>query len=666
MSLFIESDEDEAPDVKRQKLDDLESESAYELSSDSEWDDIDLPPPPDEIESSTSNRPPPVADRPPPGTVSIPDSFTIPIDTQVLRQKRLAHIETKKKKVALHNLGLVLYILYARHRNLLLAAKNVHRSMKKLLPSSLTKKVKTLFKSLQNGSSDLDVQLIYILKYFLKWFRLNFKIVSNGLRVLGYLPNKSSEDYFVNNSTPIRDEKDMIHVVKKFKHNRDVAAQIFTGLLRSVGFNARLVFSLPVLSSKDKSLQPKLNMAKLERNKDYDLLYPYFWTEVVNPIDDSEIIILESCAFHDEEKRLSRVSRIRKRRNSFCPIYFPVQDQFNSMKMNYVISLDSNGYILDTSARYMKNISYRWFDRLDLRSETGRSYLLFQSIIRSLNRNTGPVVPVHKEMECLRYLGLSNYDIPQTKAAIKRNPNFTTFDSLRYDEVIAKDTTPLTKTAGRELFPVFFRNCVIVGKSEQQWKFLGRSVRPEEINKEIKSTRSLLPRTIARKRIFNLNILNKAPELNSVKLYSFGQTCPYIKPKVNYSSSTSLAILPRNKFGNIEIYKPNMVPDDCTWIQLSEIEKCLREKLNNIQFVPVITGFSFKKNGFAIPLKNGVIVLDSDVKRVKHLWLSYKIEQYRLMKEQKLNVVLDTWRELLKKLKIKSRLDATYNPVEHL
>lgn len=76
------------------------------------------------------------------------------------------------------------------------------------------------------------------------------------------------------------------------------------------GFEAKLVFSLPVLSTKKLTkMQPKLNQKILSVNKDNDLLYPYFWTELVNPMNPSEIFVIETQCFQEEEKQLTRLKR---------------------------------------------------------------------------------------------------------------------------------------------------------------------------------------------------------------------------------------------------------------------------------------------------------------------------------------------------------------------
>lgn len=631
-------------DTKRQKVESEDDFSDFDLSeSDLEWEDI-LP----EVTDKEDR----------------PENFSIQLNDDTHKKDRIRRIiENKNRKLSIHNLGLLSYMLHAHLRNKLINDKHVQKTLKKLLPEDLIKRVKKLKKSIAKEAKDSDVQLIYIVKYLIKWFRLNFKITCNGLRVLGFVPNDNYDEYFMKNTPEFTNLKLFISLVKKFNHNRDFGAQIFTGLLRALGLEARMVFSVPVLQAKSKKYQPKLDKEKLERNKDFDLLYPYFWTELINPINPRELLVIETCTFHDKDKRLLRVPRFSHSLKSYVPLFYPVQDQFNDMTMTYVMSLDNNNHILDVSSRYMKNICYRFFHKIDLRMESGKSLLLYLSIIRILNRGieqdeewvNKKLDYVNKELDCLRWLGTHNFEVPQTKSAISRNPNFTTPDTLRYDEVLNGDK-PLTKvTISGIKTPVFFKSSVIVGKSEQQWKFLGRSVKPELIGSFIKTTRSLLPRTIYRRRLYELNINNNQPELNTVKLYSFAQTCTYIKLQVHQGQ------LPKNKYGNIEIYRDSMVPDGCTWLKLSGIESILSEKSNtSIKFVPVVTGFKFNKLGYAIPDKTGVIVLSGDVDRAKKFWLDAKIRQQKLQRKLKEEVALHNWYQLIKRLKIKKRLIKDY------
>lgn len=672
-NLFVlESSDDENGSRKRQRLD---LDDSCELDIDdtdfSEWEDIAVSGP------------------------ALPESFSINIESdneEKLRQHkrdRLKELMRRKRiRLGLQYLSIVSYTLHLKKRNQLIASRKVLKKLKKLVPETIGTKLSQLRRLLKQYEesknievkSEADKLLVYILKYFIKWHRLNYKINSNGMRVLGYLPEgESPEGYYPSNSPAISSTSELMSVIKGFKHNRDTGAVIFTAILRSLGFNSRLVMSLPLLStSKHVKLQPKLDGEKLDRNKDNDLLYPYYWTELVNPLDSSEIFVIETMCFYEEDDRLVRLLRYSTTKvtknsldNYFTSTYFPKTDQFNQMPPSqYIFSIDENGFLLDVSPRYIEDISYRYFNKLDLRTESGRTALLVQSLIRYFNQNKTYKPSDNSELDLLRLVALVNYSLPSTFTSIKRSPNFVTHSTLLYNEVI----DPSLQNVGKVKFdkwksePVFFKNSVIVGKSEQQWKFLGRSILPTQLNNPIKTTRGYQPRTIYRRRIFNYNTINNMDESNETKLYSFSQTCPYIKEVVTYINGE--AILPRNKYGNIEIFKETMIPDGCIWLKLTGIEKILNDYRRfpkdysmdeGIKYVPVVIGFDFRaKAGRAIPVKEGVLLLKEQEVIAKRIWIRGKIKLNRLNMKRKEELALRGWHVFLRRLEIKQRVDSHY------
>lgn len=653
MSLFIEDDpEDEESSylnhTKKRRLN-------WDILSDldlSDWEEIPLKP----IETIPSLA----FETPSEAIEALPEDLVViisPPSTAPSSERIKQIIQDRKRRKSLLYLGITTYTTHAKQRNSWLSEKKVMKAAKKLLPKSLLEHVKKYRRSLAEKSLDLDVQLIYILRYLIKWFRLNFKFDSNGIRNLGYLPEHAKpEEYFPNKGPSISSPSSFIKMLKRFKHNRDTAAQVFTCLLRSLGLEARLVFSLPVLP-KTRVLQPLVDHKKLNSNKDNDLLYPYFWTELVNPSDPSEIIVLEACCFHDDTKRITRLSRYNGDiSNSYTSIFYPEQNQYNQMNMQYVIALDNDNLILDVTSRYRKDVAFRWFGKLDLCTDDGRSCLLFQSLLRYFNSQLEYAISTNKELSALRKLALSNYTTPTTFSALKRNPNIVTPSTLRLSEVIPVNA-PILKyiNLNSKRIPLYFRNEVVVGKSENQWKFLGRSVKPNEL--PIKKAR-VIPRTIYNRRVYNNNVANDQAELNQVELYSFAQTCPYICLEVVDD------ILPRNKYGNIEVFHPCMVPKGCTWLKLTHIEEILTKhktrRLNipngeAIQFVPVVVGFKFSANN-AIPMKGGVIVLNQQEILAKKVWLYGRIQ----MDKKDPMIALRAWDGFLRRLRIKNHLEKEY------
>lgn len=594
-------------------------------------------------------------------------------------------IKTRKvnrtKRLAIHNMGMIAYLVMAWKRNQLIQSKRVLKVLKRLVPKLLMadhiKPFKKLLVAPKNPQdSNADTRLIYILKYLIKWFQLNYQVDSNGLRVLGYVPDSSGpdssdpKDFFPPPpKTRIGSVSDFLRVIKRFKHNRDTGSLIFTGILRALGFEARMVFSVPLLSpsSTAGSTQPKNDLQLLRTNKDNDLLYPYFWTEVVNPLNPNEILVLEPICFHEQHKQLLRNRRITGSTYSFRKDMDYI-DFFNPCQRNplnimppsqYVASIDSKGLILDVSPRYMTDVAYRYFGRLDLRSDTGRSTLLFQTVLRRLNGGVVYNEWDNKELDTLRNIAFANLTLPKSLSGLRRNPNIVTKQTLRYNEALRDKSRSLTKIKLKDGYKVkvYLGKQVLYGRTEYQWKLLARSVRPDQIEHPIKSKNNL-SRTIKRKKLDGL----LSP------LYNFEQTCPYIKQEVCNGK------IPRNQYGNIEIFNSVMIPTDCTWVKWTYVERILgsynkkkKENATNplIEYVPVVVGFDFKsKPGHAIPIRHGVLVLSTQLFLVKHIWFSGKLmidrHNIRLKKMNSLN----HWRTLLSQIRIKKRLDLQYGTIQ--
>lgn len=604
------------------------------------------------------------------------------------QKKHRQRVRAKRVRSSIHSLSMMSYLLHLRHRNRWLNDKMVRKRLRNLLPEKLLKQNKTLWKTSKKGlTAETDELLVYILKYVLKWFRKNYRLDSNGLRVLGYSGAKKNA-CFPNNASKIDSPRALASVCRTLKHNRDTGAQILTAVFRAMGFEARVVFSVPLLLLLGAPEQPDLHPNHV-KNGDSDLLYPYFWTEVVNPLDDSDIFVVDALCSHEEKKQFQRLKRYTRRAvkkstigHYYTGIFSPVSDQLNVMvPMQYVVSIDSGGLMMDASPRYMANISYRYFHKLDLRTDAGRSAMLFQSLLRIFNTRKTYSDADNAELGTLSLVALQNYDIPTTFSAMKRNANLVTPGTLRYNEALDYANTEsigsvslLDKRSGKQKSaPLYFKHAVFLGRSQQQWKFLGRSVRPEEEALPIKTTSALQPRSMLRKRQMGTNLLG-ITQKTQTPLYGFHQTCPYIKKTV-FLDENGRKALPRNEYGNIEVFGPNMVPDGCVWVDLSSIEVILMNHnrgsfrsvsvAEKIEYVPVVVGFSFRtKIGRAIPVKRGVMVLKEQEVAAKKAWLYGKLTMDRKAGELQALRALQGWNSVLRRLRVRRALAERYGGVE--
>lgn len=79
----------------------------------------------------------------------------------------------------------------------------------------------------------------------------------------------------------------------------------------------------------------------------------------------------------------------------------------------------------------------------------------------------------------------------------------------------------------------------------------------------------------------------------SLDVYGYWQTMPYVPPKVVNGK------IPRNEHGNVYMYQPQMVPDNCVHLKLPGVFNIARKL--DIEAVPAVTGWDFR-GGRNVPL----------------------------------------------------------------
>lgn len=137
-------------------------------------------------------------------------------------------------------------------------------------------------------------------------------------------------------------------MTKRFRGSRDLSAQGFTALLRSIGLDARLVCSLqPLDFTSNTSIEdnpfgetPPDNAAPTSPANNTCSAYPTYWTEVWDPyarrwisVDAVVLQLIETATL--------------RRKSKFEP---PLKDPANSLR--YVVAFDPSGHAVDVTRRY--------------------------------------------------------------------------------------------------------------------------------------------------------------------------------------------------------------------------------------------------------------------------------------------------------------------------
>ncbi|CUM65136.1 uncharacterized protein PRCAT00002763001 [Priceomyces carsonii] len=475
--------------------------------------------------------------------------------------------------------------------------------------------------------------------------------------------------------------------VTHFRGSRDLGAQGFVSLLRSLGLNARLIFSLqppdytsirPTESHSTKvhkkplkqndliqrfrSLNSKakiLNMLRLKSatvsTNDEDQMfedapYPIFWAEVWNRYSKKWVSV---------DPIVLRVIEIppMRRKSKFEP---PLSEPRNQLL--YAIAFDRLGGVKDVTRRYSqfynaktvkKRISFKpeyehWYNRVIKAAN---------SSLRRPNR-----LDVF-EMKEFHERDLAE-GMPNNLSDFKNHPLYALESQLKQNEVIyPKDdssrvgTFRSKTTKASDVIPVYKRSRVHTLRSAKAWYLRGRVLKVGAQPLKIR----------IRKSNADDNESEGNDDDESERLYADFQTKMYIPPPIIDGK------IPKNVYGTIDIYTPTMIPKngyliDTTGKYSMKIAEKAAKSILNIDYARAVVSFDFGKNGKhnrTPTAKEGGILIDVLNKEAMVAVMDALLEeeQEREAKLVELNT-LRNWKFFLTKLRILDKLNREHGAIE--
>lgn len=483
-------------------------------------------------------------------------------------------------------------------------------------------------------------------------FREMFQITEIGLRRALWAEDKADlQDYQLpRNIDNCLDKAEFRKAASSLKGSRDVGAQLSCALLRSVGVDARLVCSLqplPFLTGgptlpKPRQTKPASSMRQSRAETIKESPHPVYWVEILDvghqkwqPVD----VLVTGTHF--------RPTKLEP----------PANDPRNTL--SYVIAFEEDGTAKDVTRRYAKAYN----------SKTRRM------------RIDGPVVPSSMEgakwwrkvMRRYRHraltttldqiedaelnAALAREPMPRNVADFKDHPIYALERHLRRHEVLVPEAQVVgTVGAGSKgpLEKIYRRKDVRVARSVDKWYRMGR-----EINVGAEPMKVLRKRKVARnkKRAFNYD---EPPESSSdedpvlgidpakgTPIFTFDQTHLYVPPPVVNGR------IPKNKFGNLDVYVPSMVPAGGTHIAHPRAGHAAH--VLGVDYAPALMGFDWKgRKGTAI--YNGVVVPQDAAEGVWATIQGFEDIEAQAEEEKRRRRALLTWKNWLRTLRIRRRL----------
>lgn len=476
--------------------------------------------------------------------------------------------------------------------------------------------------------------------------------------------------------------KDFLRSATLLEGDRDVGAQLLVALLRLLGLTTRLVCSLQPLSLSvnknntaviieeqvssesdnhhlpDEDItqrQPKRQPRGLSRPKlgvpsrRPPPTRPKPQIKLVEPIVQSPYPIYWAEVFDPAAQKWYPVDPLVTDTVNRADMFEPPQSEADNT-LSYVVSFEQDGSARDVTHRYTRQFNAKVRKS---RVDSIPSGALWWSKIMKLyksryNRNRNAI----EESE-LAQRALSE-GIPSNVSDLVGHPLFVLERHLRKDEIIQPlrecGTIRVGKTQPPVVEKVYPRKHVLRLKSSLAWYMRGRQVKVGE-----------QPLKMVEKRSLHTTTDDDQESDNSYKmiqegLYAEHQTDVYVPDLV------SNGIVPKNAYGNVDLFQPSMLPPGSSHIPTRDAEKIAQ--LLGIDYAIACTGFDHTNRGMTVPIKTGVVVASEFVEAMQAVQEAVLAEAEEEAKREKTLIALRRWNQFLRSLRIKDHVDRRYVATE--
>ncbi|CAG4964616.1 unnamed protein product [Parnassius apollo] len=296
--------------------------------------------------------------------------------------------------------------------------------------------------------------------------------------------------------------------------------------------------------------------------------------------------------------------------------------------VTYIVGWDNNNYLKDLTRRYVphwntvtrkQRVEIDWWDKAIqpwLAPKTARD---------------------REEDERLDRMQLEA-PLPKSIAEYKNHPLYALKRHLlKYEVIYPPDAATLGFVRGE---PVYARECVYICRSRDTWLKEAKVVRLGEQPYKVVKARPKWDR-----------LSNKLITDKPLEIFGPWQVQDYEPPVAENG------IVPRNAYGNVELFKDCMLPKGTVHIKLPGLNR-VAKKLN-IDCAPAMTGFDFN-GGWTHPVFDGFIVCKEFEEIITEAWLKDQEDQERKEREKIDTRVYGNWRKLIKGLLIRERLKVKY------
>ncbi|KAK5946276.1 hypothetical protein PMZ80_000418 [Knufia obscura] len=482
-------------------------------------------------------------------------------------------------------------------------------------------------------------------------WRTKWKVTARGIRRAVWRDNIDMAKEVEDAEDPV-DLEDFLNAAKQYTGSRDLGAQLFCALLRSVAVETRLVCSLQVLpfsriakgETPQKPPPAYINAGtqdygtgrssfgssrKKKQKKVVDSPFPTWWVEVFNPA-------ITQWTPLDPIVR----NTINKPRTGFEP---PGSDNLNGM--SYVIAFEDDGIAKDVTRRYASLYNAKTRKTRVESTKGGQEW--FDRAMHVFSRGIPETRDEIEDAALARRVQMEG--MPKNVQDFKDHPVYVLERHLRNNEVIhpRRESGKFTVGTGKnqKLESVYRAQDVHACRSADGWYRRGRDVKVGE-----QALKRVVPR---KKRSASVQIDDEDDEVEGegVALYAEFQTDVYVPPPVVDGH------VPRNGYGNLDVYVKSMIPAGGVHIRHPLVTQAA--KILGIDAAEAVTGFKFKgRQGTAIV--DGVVV---DIRFTAAMLATIVALEDKLEEEvnaQRSAIMLGVWKKMHAVLRVRQKVHEEY------
>lgn len=312
----------------------------------------------------------------------------------------------------------------------------------------------------------------------------------------------------------------------------------------------------------------------------------------------------------------------------------PAADPYNHL--SYVVAFEEDASARDVTRRYTKAFNAKVRKLRVESTKDGEAW--WKRVLQYFER---PFLEDRDELEIGELTAkTASEPMPRNVQDFKDHPVYALERHLRRNEIIFPKRVTGQVSLGKagakgQTEPVYRRSDVHTLRSASKWYRLGR---------DIKMGEHALKRIPAKNKGISLD---DEEEPEETALYAHFQTELYKPPPVVGGK------VPKNAYGNLDIYVPSMVPPG--GVHIRHLDAAYAARTLGIDYADAVTGFNFKgRHGTAV--LQGVVIAVEYHEAVQEVLKCLEEEKVRNELEERSTQVLRTWKHFLLKLRIAERV----------